>query len=134
MPFKDVDPDELRELSDVFRNAGADDPESWANSQLAEGIPQLAIFSFAKALWACVVAEDNDQWINGEIEWSKNRPNDPCAQIGPALQEMIDKGVGRQSITDLVRVIQYEALYHACSLLDVKWTPNVGQSTGLNQV
>ena len=95
MSPKDVDPEELRKLADVFRNAGADDPESWAHSQLAEDIPQLAIFSFAKALWQCVVAEDNDRWIEGESEWAEERPNDPCAQIGSALQEMIDKGVTR---------------------------------------
>ena len=31
---------------------------------------------------------------------------------------MLAKGVSRQAITDLVRVFQYSALYHACSILD----------------
>jgi hypothetical protein len=118
MPFRDVDPDELRSLTEVFRRAGATDAESWAHSQLAEGIPQLAIFSFAKALWNGVTPENDDKWIDQEIEWAKSRPHDPCAQGGPALAEMLAKGVSRQAITDLVRVFQYSALYHACSILD----------------
>jgi hypothetical protein len=118
MPFRNVDPEELRSLTEVFRRAGATDPESWAHSQLAEGIPQLAIFSFAKALWNGVLPENDEKWIDQDIEWAKSRPRDPCAQSGPALEEMLAKGVSRQAITDLVRVFQYSALYHACSILD----------------
>jgi hypothetical protein len=125
MPFRDVDPDELRSLTDVFRRAGADDPESWAHSQLAEGIPQLAIFSFAKALWNGLIREDDDKWIDQEIEWAKQHPSDPCAHVGPALQEMLAKGVSRAAITDLVRVMQYEVLFHVCSILDRSRTEDV---------
>jgi hypothetical protein len=118
MARRSVDPDELRSLTEVFRRAGATDPESWARSQLAEGIPQLAIFSFAKALWSGVTSEDDEKWIDQEIEWAKSRPRDPCAQSGPALEEMLAKGVSRQAITDLLRVFEYAMLYHACSILD----------------
>ncbi len=118
MARRDVDPDELHALTEVFRRAGADDPESWARSQLAEGIPQLAIFSFAKALWNGVVREDDAEWIDKEIDWAKSRPNDPCVQSGRALAEMLAKGVSRQAITDLVRVFQFSALQHACLILD----------------
>jgi hypothetical protein len=90
----------------------------WARSQLVEGIPQLAIFCFAKALWEGVISEGDTGWIGQEIEWAKSRPHDPCAQSGPALEEMLAKGVGRKAITDLVRVFPYSVLYHACSLLD----------------
>lgn len=51
MPRQRIDASELRRLTDVFRQHGARDPESWARSQLGEGIPQLAIFCFTKALW-----------------------------------------------------------------------------------
>src|SRR5580704_16076783 len=118
MPRRNVDPEELRSLTEVFRRAGAADPESWARSQLAEGIPQLAIFSFAKALWNGVTSEDDEKWIDQEIEWAKSRPRDPCAQAGPALEEMLAKGVSRQAIIDLVRVFQYTTLFHACAILD----------------
>jgi hypothetical protein len=85
---------------------------------LEEGIPQLAIFCFSKALWEGVVDENDDGWIDREIEWAKTCPWDPCAPVGPALEEMLAKGVSRQAITDLVRAMQYGVLYHVCSLLD----------------
>src|SRR5690348_1563025 len=74
MARREIDPEELRSLTEIFRRAGADDPESWARSQLSEGIPQLAIFSFAKALWNGVMPEVDDNWIDREIEWAKSRP------------------------------------------------------------
>ncbi len=118
MPGREADPKKLRELAEIFERYGAHDPESWARSQLEEGIPQLAIFSFARAMWACAADENDDRWIDQEIRRSRDGPNDPCAQIGPALAEMLSKGVSRRAITDLVRVIQYGVLYHVASLLD----------------
>jgi hypothetical protein len=107
-----------RQLTEVFRKLRADDPEAWARSQLEEGIPQLAIFCFSKAMWQGIVDENDTEWIDAEIEWARTHPNEPCAQIGPALEEMLSKGVSRQAITDLVRVMQYGLLYHVASLLD----------------
>src|SRR5690349_9290293 len=99
-----ADPEKLRQLTEVFRECGADDSEAsiLARSQLEEGIPQLAIFCFAKALWKGVVDEDDEDWIDREIEHSKAHPAAPCAQAGPALEEMLAKGVGRRAINDLV--------------------------------
>lgn len=118
MPRRPANPDQLRRLTEVFRQHGARDPETWARSQLEEGIPQLAIFCFARALWDGVVPEGDDGWIDEEIRHAESRPGDPCAQSGLALAEMLAKGVSRQAIVDLVRVFQYSALYHACALLD----------------
>jgi hypothetical protein len=118
MSREKADPEELGQLTEVFRQHGADEPESWARSQLEEGIPQLAIFCFLKALWQGIVAEDGKDWFGAEIEWAKSRPNDPCAQLGPALEEMLAKGVRREAIIDLIRVMQYSSIYYACLLLD----------------
>jgi hypothetical protein len=118
MPRHEADPREVQQLAQLFLRFGIDDPEAWAKSQLEEGLPRLALFSFAEAMWVCVVDEDDDRWIDQAIEWAKDRPNDPGAQIGPALSEMLSGGVSRRAITDLVRVIQYGALYHVASLLD----------------
>jgi hypothetical protein len=118
MARREADRKGLEELTEVFRSYGADDPEELARSELEEGIPQLAIFSLAKALWSCVADEDDDRWIDQEVERAKDGPNDPCAQIGPALQEMLSKGVSRGAIVDLVRVMQYGALSHVVSVID----------------
>ncbi len=118
MPRRQADPEELQRLTELFRQHGANDPESWARSQLEEGIPQLAIFCFAKALWEGVIEEGDEDWVDREIQSAKLHPKNPCAQAGPALAEMLARGVGRESINALVRVMQYSALYHACSLID----------------
>ena len=49
---------------------------------------------------------------------TKDCLNDPCAQIGRRVQEMLSRGVSRRAIVDLVRVIQFGALAHAASLID----------------
>jgi hypothetical protein len=118
MTGREADRERLEELTEVFRNYGADDPEGLARSEVEQGIPQLAVFSFAKALWACIVDEDDDHWIDQEVERAKDGPNDPCAQIGPALQEMLSKGVSRRAIADLVRVVQYGVLSHVVSVIN----------------
>jgi hypothetical protein len=116
--MKLIDFDRFTKLTEIFRAAGAPDPESWARSELQEGIPQLIYFSFCKSLWQIVKDEKDTAWIDREIASSDKYPNDPCAQIGPALAEMKAKGVSEKAITDFARVLQYEALYHACSVLD----------------
>ena len=110
MARREADWKKLEEVTEIFRSYGADEPEELARSELEEGIPQLAIFSFATAMWSCVVDEDDDHWIDQEIERTKDCLNDPCAQIGPALQEMLSRGVSRRAIVDLVRVIQFAHL------------------------
>jgi hypothetical protein len=118
MQRKPADPDEIEELAKLFREHGADDPESWARSQLEEGLPQLAIFCFLKSVWMGVVDDSDTRWIDQEIERSRNRRGDPGEQAGFALEVMLERGVSRQVITDLVRVMQYYALFHICALID----------------
>jgi hypothetical protein len=109
---------ELQRLTEVFRNAGAIDPELWASSEIEEGIPQLARFSFLKALSRIFLKETDLDWVNNQIEYNYSRPGDPGAQIVSALQEMLDKNVSREAIIDLVRVIQFQTLFHACATID----------------
>ena len=125
MPRRPVDVEELQRLTATFRELGAEDPESWARSQLSEGIPQLAIFCFAKALWEGVVSESDTSWIDSFIAMAHRRPNDPCSQSGPALEQMLSSGVSRETITDLVRVVQYETLYHVALLLEGAIEPSL---------
>jgi hypothetical protein len=118
MASRETEPKTFEELVEVFGSYGAPDPEEWARLQLEEGIPQLAIASFARAMWAGVADEGDDRWIDQEIERTKDGPLDPCAQIGPALAEMLSRGVSRHAIIDLVRVAQYGALLHVAALID----------------
>lgn len=123
--YKNINPEELKQLSAIFRKYGADDPEAWAHSQLAEGIPQLAIFSFAKALWEGIVDENRLDWIDAEMNYSEKYPGRLGSQTGVIVKEMLSKGISREMITELVRVQQYHAIYNACTLIDGSYVPDV---------
>jgi len=125
MPRKKADPEELRQLTEVFQKTGAPQPEDWARSQLEEGIPQLAVYCFTKSLWEGVVDENDPDWIDEQIEASAKWPHGECAMAGPALTEMLSRGVSREAITDLVRVMQYQTLFHVCVLIDGASVPDL---------
>ena len=53
--MKDNQGKKLQKLTKVFDRLGAADPESWARSEIEEGIPQLGRFVFLRALWDTVL-------------------------------------------------------------------------------
>jgi hypothetical protein len=55
-------------LTDLFRKLGARDPEPWAASLTAEGIPQVARFPFLRGAWRNVVPEEDTTWLQSYIE------------------------------------------------------------------
>ena len=72
MPDESLKNDDLESLTEIFRKAGARNPEMWAGSQIEEGINQLARFSFLKTITS---------------EWLKEDENfaDILVQTSPAL-------------------------------------------------
>ncbi|GGX41506.1 hypothetical protein [Undibacterium squillarum] len=111
-------PDNQKELTELFKALGAEDPESWADSQTTEGINQLHRFLFLRQAWQRVVSENDDAWIDEEIAYYKRFPVQPFAGIGKALKRMEAKGVEREDIVDLVRGMQVRLLADFCYLLD----------------
>ena len=109
---------ELDELTELFSKLGANDPESWAASQINEGINQLGRFLFLRQAWKLVVDEHDTSWIDKEIRESERYPNAPCSGIGIALKNLLADGADKQDITDVVRGMQYDLLFHLCYLLD----------------
>ena len=103
-------PQELRQLTEHFRTMGAFDPESWAKSQLEEGIPQYARLVFLRQAWKSIVAEDDTSWIDPLIQEAERRPRDPGAGAGPALMRMLAAGASREDIAQVVRVMQWQVL------------------------
>lgn len=106
------------ELILLFRKLGANDPESWALSEINEDIPQLARFLFLLSAWKTVIAEGDLNWINQEIEYSKKQPDKNGAGVGLALEKLLKSGVNPEDITDIVRGMQYQTLHGICYLLD----------------
>jgi protoporphyrinogen oxidase len=105
------------QLVESFRKHGAKDPESWAESEVEEGINQLARFSLLKALTSELLKESDLEWVD-EVANRSAEPGVPLSQLGPAVKQMLDKGVSKEAIIDLVRVIQYNSLAHVASVLD----------------
>jgi hypothetical protein len=107
---------ELDALTRLFARLGAPDPESWAVSQLREGIPQLARYLFLRQAWKLVVEDGHETWIQEQqAEAGKGTPG---SAIGPALQRVLDAGATPQDVTTIVRVMQWHLLSSLCYLLE----------------
>lgn len=111
-PTPEADPEVLQRLTEEFRALGAFDPESWARSQIEEGIPQYARLVFLRQAWTNIVAEDDTSWIDVEIHESERKPRDPGASSGPALKRMLASGASQEDITEVVRVMQWQLLFN----------------------
>src|SRR6478736_1156152 len=81
-------PSDLGELTALFEKLGARSPESWARSQLSEGINQLQRFLFLRQAWSLILREDDTDWIHGEIARAQRRPDGPYAGVGHALRKV----------------------------------------------
>lgn len=101
---------EIKQWTEHFRALGAPDPESWARSQVEEGLPQYARFVFLRTAWQGVVTDGDTTWMDAHIRESERRPRDPGAGIGPALKRLLAAGVSREDITEVARVMQWGVL------------------------
>ena len=118
MTNDDLKKRDLESLTDVFRQAGATNPDMWASSQIEEGINQLGRFSFLKTITSEWLKENDLSWVDNQIEFNYTRPGEPCSQLPKALKERLGKNVSRETIIDLIRVIQFNTLFHVCSTID----------------
>jgi len=112
-------PNDLSEeqLARLFGQLGASEPESWAASQINEGIPQLARFLFLRQAWRGVVDENNPSWIEAAIQEADHHPDRPYAAVGHALKKLKALGAHDSDLVDLVRGMQAELLFSLCYLL-----------------
>jgi hypothetical protein len=106
-----------KRLAEIFRMAGARDPEGWAESEASEDIPQLARYLFLRAAWRGVVPDGDTSWIDSHVR-PNGPPDAPGAGIETALARLLERGVDRDDLTEVVRVMQWNVLAHICELLD----------------
>jgi hypothetical protein len=76
-------------LAKLFRKLGAPDPASWAHSQVAEEMPQLARFLFLREAWKRVVPDGGQTWIAEQLKVDVNKPG---GGIVPALKRVLALG------------------------------------------
>ena len=107
-----------QELATIFRQLGATDPDDWASSEINEGIPQLARFLFLKGAWDRIVPDDDLSWIDNVIANVPPESNDPYSGAAHSIRRMIQAGVSRSDIAQLVRSTQAEFLFDLCYMMD----------------
>jgi len=98
----------------LFELAGAKDPQSWAKSEVDEGIPQLARFLFLRQAWRQVLVDGDVSWIDREIQLSKRSPDAPGAGLGLSLSRLLSHGANRDDLTELARTVQWQLLHALC--------------------
>lgn len=104
-----------QELTELFRKLGAQEPESWAHSQITEGIPQLLRYLFLRQAWRNVVSPDDNNWMS---KLRPKEPNLPGGELGPAIDRILAAGARPEDLTTVVRVMQWRLLSRLSVLLE----------------
>ncbi|ABZ94646.1 Hypothetical protein LBF_2149 [Leptospira biflexa serovar Patoc strain 'Patoc 1 (Ames)'] len=102
---------EKKELINIFAKLNAPNPKLWAESQIEEGIPQLARYLFLKGAWEGVVP-DNEVWIDNILQSNKKDNNLPYGGLNIAIRKMLECGVPKKYITEFARCIAAEMIFH----------------------
>lgn len=101
------------ELIEKCRMFGAADPEGWADSQLREGIPQLARLVFLRGAWKNIVQDGDTSWVHRAMA-SATPSRMPYAGLGRALRRLKQSGAEPKDITEVVRNMQAAFLFSLC--------------------
>jgi hypothetical protein len=106
-------------LVSLFRAAGADDPEGWADSEVRENISQLARYCFLRRLWSDQIDSWSDPvWIDNYIQEAEREPNAAFADAGVALRRMRDLGASPTDIARMARAVAYEVTFGVLDHVD----------------
>ncbi len=117
--------EEFRRLVEKFQAAGADDPESWARSEIRENIPQLARFCFLRSLWPHMIDawRQHTEWIDRSIHAAERDPNGSFADAGVAIRHMLALGGTREELASIARMVAHETAFSVLQRIDegVDW-------------
>lgn len=108
---------DIKKLTKIFEELGADNPEGWANSQITEGINQLGRYVILSEMWKCVIDKHDTAWIDEALKHA-NSTSHWNYKKGKLLKNMLEKGVSKQEIIDLVRDEQYGVLFDTAYIMD----------------
>ena len=75
-------------------------------------------FLFLREAWARIVPASDPSWIHTEVRDAEARPNDPYAGVGQSLKALLATGATEADLTNLVRGMQAQLLFHLCYLLE----------------
>ncbi len=93
--------------------------KEYLNSPQRSGYLNQQFKYFVKEIFNTITDENDYSYIDERSGTSFETKNDqPGDQIRPALTEMLEKKVSRESIIDLVRVVQYDAIFYFFQALE----------------
>lgn len=143
------------ELAEQFRAAGADDPEGWAASEVAEDIPQLARFLFLRSLWrgagqwklppetwfaemapqpavedAAIAEEDDDTptLVASSSDGVVDEDGDPpFLAAEQAVRRILAAGVDPEDLKEVARAIFLHTAFDAVHTVDEGHDPEAGE-------
>jgi hypothetical protein len=116
--LKQQEQNKLDEIVELFRQYDAGNPIAWAQAYLRSGAGQLTRFSLLKALSSEFLKETDTSWLELNLAKPDMNTDEPLLQRVRALKEMNARGVSQEAIVDLVRVVQYETLFHVLTVLE----------------
>jgi hypothetical protein len=105
-------------LVSILGRLGSQDAERLARSEINEGIPQLLRFLVLRGMWKSVLADGDVAWVEAYIASAQRNPAAPQSGVGIALSRLRATGVDPRDLSELVRGMQYEALFGIAYLLD----------------
>jgi len=100
----------------LFSALGAD-PANWVGPDDEENRKHLPRYLFLRQAWRNVVAEGDNEWIGNEIANAREKPCEPYAGIGLALERLRSNGASDADIGEVVRGMQGQLLFRFTYLL-----------------
>ena len=114
------------ELVSILRALNADDPESWAQSEISEDIPQLARFLALRRIWPEYInswIRDPGRWVTQSVNGAGKNPQGDFADAGAALGRMMERGVSPADIASVARMVAYETAFAVLNHIDEGYDP-----------
>jgi hypothetical protein len=113
-------------LVEQLRAVGADQPEDWAFSEVAENIPQLARFLVLRHLWRREIDSWQDvSWIQDMVARAKRDPTGYFADAGDALQRLIALGATPEDLGRIARYVAYFTVFGTLNAIDTGQDPEL---------
>lgn len=109
----------IRELSEIFRDLGADDYEDRARSEVEEDTPQLATFLALRKMWrhAMPWRDDPRGWIEVTVEEADD-PNAAFPDASQALRRMLGAGADPDDVLKVARMVAVGTLFSTLHTVD----------------
>jgi hypothetical protein len=117
---------EYERLLELLREAGADDPEGWAGSEVHENIAQLARYCFLRSLWPRHIDtwRDDLTWVDRMTKAAEKESQGFFGDAGQAMANLT-KGGTREDLGRIARFVAYCTIFDLLYHLDFGTDPDL---------